>query len=235
MLYHRPNIKFRYCAALYLRQWLMLDQPLHMKVRKKSYQPDILQQIVSEYKAARSVRVIDHTDKKIKLSNAKRYQPFCDALNLYNGVAIRTRDDAVDIVETLQHDLFQSYKISALSAVTKSLWMRHQSPLVIYDSRACTALYHFGCDFDWGWYSEYCDEWEGVYAKHERDIVAACRWLSGSAFWKSLVRNNVRKEDELQALTASLWFRERVFDLWLYSEGGEEWPTNAEVALLIAE
>jgi hypothetical protein len=99
-----------------------------------------------------------------------------------------------------------------LSAASKFLWFRHQSPVVIYDGNALTCLRR-SCRIEG--YEEYRREWVRQFAERETDIQSACSELLR-------VKDFLLADDSanLERVTTCSWFHQRVFDKFLWWNGG---------------
>jgi hypothetical protein len=121
------------------------------------------------------------------------------------------------LAETFQ-GLYGKYLISAAS---KLLWLRHQSPVIIYDSRALACLNVrcskalVGCT-----YAVYRREWLRQFHNRESEIRAASKEL---ARVKDFSIAPAMTHHELMQLVSNEWFHHRVFDKFLW------WNSNDEV------
>ena len=91
-----------------------------------------------------------------------------------------------------------------LSAATKLLWLLRRDPVIIYDSQARVAL---GAPA--GNYARYVQLWRLGYAKHEDAIRSACATISSTG----------TKVPEFASDTGEEWFRQRVYDIFLWNVG----------------
>jgi hypothetical protein len=118
----------------------------------------------------------------------------------------------VDVVERLQAELVRERQL--LSAASKILWFHSQSPVKIYDARAVEAL-----GFRKGSYSDYCRVWAWKFDESEvvirRAIDKVVKHVDCTAIppWAHNEFRNVSKKR---------WFAERVFDKYLWEQGGGE-------------
>jgi hypothetical protein len=121
-------------------------------------------------------------------------------------------------VTTLATRFRERFNQFNLSAASKLLWLRHKLPFIIYDSRAVNALRDLGGTFENANYSEYCDCWRAQYHQREEAIKEAAARLHEV---RTFLPPWHRTEAELRALVSEPWFRERVFDIYLWEMGGE--------------
>ena len=108
-------------------------------------------------------------------------------------------DRLLDVVEVTSQRLAGMYgKKELLSAATKLLWLMHKDPVIIYDSQVRAAP-----RVPPGDYPRYVGWWHLMYSRHASGIRAATSRMRGSG---------VPFDRE--------WFRRRVFDMYLWAEGG---------------
>jgi hypothetical protein len=110
--------------------------------------------------------------------------------------------------------------VRALSFSTKALWLRFRSPIIIYDSRSREALC---CAQNCG-LEAFSHEWQKAYLKARAAIGTACRQLPTVA--KFSVSGNHVTRKAIADLISQEWFKERVFDSWLWHTGDDATPVN---------
>jgi hypothetical protein len=86
----------------------------------------------------------------------------------------------------------------------KLVWLLRRDPVIIYDSRARSALGTPSGD-----YVKYVKLWRRGCKEHKDEIRAACSALPRAG------RNNA----EIARETAQEWFRQRVYDIYLWNAG----------------
>jgi hypothetical protein len=139
------------------------------------------------------------------------------ALEALDAVADPITEDNVDaVVWELERTFEAVYGRYALSAASKFLWIRHRSPVVIYDAQACRTLKQLGSRFAAGSYKPFRREWLRHFAEHEGAIQEACAELHRV---REFSLAHEMPDDELAALAAQRWFHERVFDKFLWRTG----------------
>jgi len=120
----------------------------------------------------------------------------------------------VDSVEALVESFSELYGGKRLtSAASKLLWLKHRDGVAIYDQKARQAL-----GFSGESYRDFFAEWSKQYSIHERAIHGACARLPAVrdfALWGAQV-----PLDQITEVIGALWFRERVFDTYLWFQGG---------------
>lgn len=128
-----------------------------------------------------------------------------------------------DNVETKVNELAGQFKSdygkTLLSAASKFLWIIHQSPVIIYDSRALTCLrWLTGKNITERAYAEYRKEWLEQFETRKVDISSACDQLPRIKDFAP----STSHETELESIVTSAWFHERVFDKFLWWNGRSE-------------
>jgi hypothetical protein len=176
--------------------------------------------------------------KEIRLRNLHDAAQYYGVLRNFGGVAEKGLDAAFTLLEnaaqtvTLQSQsviavvsqLAKDFEIAypvkkkeKVSAASKFLWLRCQSPVVIRDTNAFACLQAASCgtltESDYG---AYWREWRRQFSKRKARIRSACAQLVGVKEF-SLAKDI--SDQELALLVASRWFQERVFDKFLLWNG----------------
>ena len=135
--------------------------------------------------------------------------------------ATRQHQSVVAIVAQLAKDFEKEYPKQSgkekVSAASKFLWLRCQSPVVIRDTNAFACLQAASCGrLPQSNYSSYCREWRRQFSKRKARIRAAC---AGLVRVKEFSLAKDMTDEELKSIVGSRWFRERVFDKFLWWNG----------------
>lgn len=158
---------------------------------------DSIAPAMSDYAIARGFRN--------EYENGKRYKPLFCIVN-----KIKKVDCAVDAVNYCASELEKKYKRKQLSAASKLLWFKFKSPIIIYDNLALKGLNkrlaHRGVKVREQNYAEYYKEWRTEYGKVEGAILKICK----------------QHLDKIDSVASEGWFRERVFDRYLWEKGKAE-------------
>jgi hypothetical protein len=121
-----------------------------------------------------------------------------------SGSSVRPREPSIEI-----------------SAASKFLWIRHKTPVVIYDDRAYKCLTgRLGCKIsvrNWprSGYDSYREQWIKQFDKREESIQLACAELVRLKDFSP----DDETEENLKSTVTSRWFFERVFDKFLWWGG----------------
>lgn len=131
-----------------------------------------------------------------------------------------TEKNVCERVSSLAGEFSKKYGKNAVSAASKFLWLRFRSPVVIFDSRAIGWLRANGYKVPYaGGYKEYRKHWLAAFSDHEKEISKAC---AGLAEVKDYSLAFEEKEKHVAEISQARWFKERVFDkyLWFNASGG---------------
>ena len=202
---------FKYCALHYLHLWLTQDKGPWAALaghdrRKKLFQ---LRRAAVAYGIARNLPEKFDRGKRLSL-----------VLEVIEG---HSRQDfsgskLVSSIERVSEEISDRYsekrgkKKSLPSLTTKFLWLKFRSPIIIMYSRARRALRVPNIDL-----KEYYSRWREEFAKHERQIQNACAYLPGLCEYGAFLDPPAR--GYVADISAKRWFRERVFDVYLWHQG----------------
>ena len=205
------NENFHYFALSYLNDWLDIDRPLfeHLDSQCPETGREALVSIANEYRVARCF-------PKEYEEDGDRLGPAYDRLQEVDRPG--SRPSAIDAVNELEFELTGFYGNRTLSAASKFLWFKFRSPVVIYDSRAVHTLELRRADC----YETYYSAWRAMYLScegktksYEEQIKQCCKSLPRARKYTAAKLS----EDKIRAITNKRWFRERVFDKFLYYNG----------------
>ncbi|WP_323536161.1 hypothetical protein [Xanthomonas campestris] len=102
-----------------------------------------------------------------------------------------------------------------ISAASKLIWLNTRDS-VIYDSRAVDALKQLTGEKVGDDYKSYCILWRETFTKHRKSLVKASKRLVEIHEFLPMTTPPPAK---LKKLAGEEWFLERVFDVWLWSQG----------------
>lgn len=197
---------FDFCALQFLNQWLE---------KEKSYcemlaSPDMDTQRLALAKAGGHFRVARNLPTKFeKEKGFSRYQPVLEVLSDIDEVSV---SNIADLVNQTRERISGHYGgRNVLSLTTKFLWLKFKSPVRIYDKQARIAL-----QSEEGDYTAFDNAFSEQYSACEEHIVEACSKL------KNILSYSVGPkmgQDEIENIVSKRWFRERVFDIYLWNQG----------------
>jgi hypothetical protein len=134
-----------------------------------------------------------------------------------NGVVV-TRDNVDSTVCKLAEEFASTCgRGKEISAASKFLWIRCKAPVVVLDERAKTCLRRLDGKIGED-YAQYRKKWLNQFEQREEAIRLACAELPRV---KDFSPDDETGEN-LKSTVTSRWFHERVFDKFLWWNGGTE-------------
>lgn len=198
---------FEFCALRYLLLWQRKEEALHISVKKAMPEVDDLRKALRHFQVARNFRGLEQ-DKKVELVRHA-------LLKIRGDGALSAEDKVMSLTKAFKDKGFQ-YNLSASS---KLLWLSLRKPFIIYDSRSLSALQskysHSAKKTD---YEAFCASWREAYKSHNEAILRAVNELPKV---RSFLPGATPPDTRLLALVNKPWFRERVFDIYLWELGGD--------------
>jgi len=201
-------MNFHFAAFTYLYEWVCYDRHF-IEVLAFARDPaptaeEACRQLVSmatHYNVIRNFKAEgDGTDRLLHVWNALK--------TVSKPVS---QHEAKDRIEGLVAVLKAQYRHELVSAVSKILWMRFGSPIVIYDSLTVKALKGWGCPTH-PTYGQFYDAWQKKFCEHEDEIGKVCEKLKGLSAAREFFDPGDIGEQEFDESVSTPWFRERVFD-----------------------
>lgn len=206
-----PRIKFEYCALRYLNMWLETEKAQHEALAGPDGPDGVdeakklaaLSKFATGYRIARNLRTAFDVDKDVA-----RLKPVLDILGKFcpedfDGELLQ------GAIRTVENQIRSAYgDRGVLSATTKFLWLKFRTPIIIYDRQARIALKTKTEDLA-GFYAK----WREGFEKNRPLIDAACDSLP------SVSKFTMWTTDEIAEVASQQWFRERVFDIYLWQIG----------------
>ena len=192
---------FPYCAKQYARSWSDGERPLFegLALADRSRRLEALQRGAGYFKIARNFRTAFDVGQGLE-----RFAPVLNVLEPFRSSALTT-DTLCETIADLRIQLAAGYGGGdRLSAATKLLWLLRRDPVIIYDSQARSALGAPSGD-----YATYVELWRRGYKAHKDEIREACAALPRAG----------RNKAEFARETAQEWFRQRVYDIYLWNAG----------------
>jgi hypothetical protein len=204
------------CALRYLNDWYQNDRGFLARLRRGNKDAARLKCINDIAKNYRVVRNFPSNGETNRLEAA---------LILLDAVPRPLTKKNVDVaVFSLADKFHKAYRGRNISAASKLLWFLHKSPVVIYDRQAVEGLNRL-CGRKSGKrdYADFREDWLLHYSHHEDEIRSACAELGRV---KDFSLAHAVPIAEFNEVVGSGWFRERVFDkyLWMEDNSVEESP-----------
>ncbi len=197
-----------YCAARFLRQWEKREASLYKAI---SSAPDdaTISKALAYFQVSRNFAGI-----KEKPENLGKIR---------SALVLVKQDDTLtseaEKVTALAEALEREFNKFNLSAATKLLWLSYRAPYIVHDKRAVTALSkRFKHKFDSRLYAEYAGAWRSEFDKIASNIEPAIASLSKG---RDFMPKTSLTEIDIADLAKQQWFKERVFDIFLWEVGGD--------------
>jgi hypothetical protein len=203
-----PKAGFKYYALHYLDLWVSQDKPCcdALDGADESKKLDTLKKAAVSYSIARTLPT--RYDKR------KRYGPVLKIIEAQNLVDFRGAR-LLPSIKKVKKKISRKYGgHGGLSATTKFLWLKMKSPIIIYDGRARKALYVRS-----GSIEEYYRRWREQFKPREQEIRDACASLHKVHEYTK--NPEIATPQHIAKVAAKRWFRERVFDVYLWDQGGK--------------
>lgn len=199
-----PIRSFRVCAKRYAETWSRGERPLFEGLASDDRRSrlEALQKSAGHFRIARNF----HKTFDVGLG-LERFAPVLKTLEPFRSSALGP-DTLCATVAALRVRLGKDYGGGdRLSAATKLLWLLRRDPAIIYDSQARLAL---GTPV--GDYEKYVELWRRGYRESGPAIREACAALPSNGISKVPFPRGAAPE----------WFRQRVYDIYLWSAGAQK-------------
>jgi len=205
---------FRYAAFTYLYEWVCYDRrSIDVLAFTRTSEPE------PEVACRELISVAKHYDiiRNFKLGEeTSRLLPAWNALKEIGKPV--SQEDAKERINQLVAKLRPTYGRDLWSAASKFLWMRFQSPIVIYDSITWKWMCAKGDCPSGGTYDDFYDTWQIKFAEYKVDILDACEELKELSTATKFFGPDKPTREEFEATVSSGWFAERVFDHAILNE-----------------
>lgn len=209
--------EINHAALAYLNQWYRTDRR-HMLGESDRLTGEALRKVAAKYMVARGISMKDARGKD--LPKPERERRWNDAARLVTK-ARRLRRSDVAIVSKLSEQLgeLDSRHHDLTSAATKFLWFAGRHSVRILDIRATWALRQLdqparGTELDYGWFEQ---AWAEQAERCCEEVDMAISNLPKQFHWSEIPRADEPKA--LQAAISQPWFKDRVFDKYLWTKG----------------
>ncbi len=205
------NDNFFYFAITYLNDWFLYDRKFFrdLKSRKPEKQLNGIRNAAKYYKISRNFSIIEEDERLGKA---------LELLNMTNRPSSRSniKNEVCDFSEKLK----SYYGKNVISAASKLLWLKYRAPIIIYDDRAANCLREMNSSLKINDYESYIILWVKYYKECKLKIEKACKNLYN---YKRFTLANNYSNKEIKNLISKRWFKERVFDkyLWYNSNNSE--------------
>jgi hypothetical protein len=203
---YQAEFPLEFCALRFLLQWLGKEEQLHRALVSNPTDEHI-RAALAYFQVSRNFKGLGNQPEKA---------------SLIRDLLVKTRTNPELTIEKKVEELAKTFKDRFkkcnLSAASKLLWLSFRNPVIIYDQRAEKALSKkLNCKPLDGSYSSYTEAWRRLYADYESEIGdAVTRLPRGRIFMPKCLLT----DEELLRTANEPWFKERVFDTFLWEVGG---------------
>lgn len=207
-----PKNTFDYYALHYLNLWVSRDRMWceALAGSDDSKKLRALAKAAAFYRIARNLRMCYDTGKDLP-----RYRPILKILDALNPDDFQAEKLLPSIMKVRDKISAEYGKREVLSATTKLLWLKIQSPIIIYDRQARNALKTAP-----GRIEEYYKKWREEFDRNEQQVRDACTALQKVHRYTECA--DLTTPEYIAKTTSLPWFRERVFDVYLWRKGLED-------------
>jgi len=204
-----PTVQLKFCALRYLNQWLEHDRIYceGLAGNDEATKLKALNKAAVFYRVSRNLP--ERYDRKKGLP---RFKPVLDILDTLAPANFHGDALLPGILRVRDQISAQYGTLGVLSLTTKFLWVKFQWPIIIYDSKARSAVGARTGDL-----ADYYARWRQRFNEHAKDIEAACNSLQNVVEYS--VNPDLATPRYVQELSGHQWFRERVFDIYLWHLG----------------
>lgn len=204
---------FEYCSLKYLDLWLSGESSWveAMRGNDRSAKLQAMANFAKAYRISRNFHL------KHELKDGVQAERFGEILDIIDALteADFAGDRLLPKLNEIRKQISARYGGSdVLSGTTKFLWLKLQSPIIIFDGQARVALDTKYADID-GFYVR----WRNSYEVHAAEIARSCSNLDQVR--RYCVDPAAVTPRFMEQVTSRTWFHERVFDIYLWTLGGQ--------------
>ena len=203
---------FEYCSLKYLDLWLS-GECRWVESMRDDDRPAKLQAMAN---FAKAYRISRNFHLKHELKDGVQTERFGYVLNLIDSLTAAdfAGDRMLPKLNDIRGQISEAYgDLDALSATTKFLWLRLQSPIIIFDRQARTALQSKHADID-----DFYHRWRTSFEVHAPEIAQVCSNLIEVRQY--CIDPKAMTPSFMEQVASQTWFHERVFDIFLWTVGG---------------
>ncbi len=205
-----PRANFNYFALHYLNLWLTYDCEFckalqgHDEARKLT----ALSNAATFYKVARNLpKACDVGEGTL------RYKPVLDVIDALDPSTFQ-EPRLISSIDRVHNQISEKYRRRRVTSLTtKFLWLKMKSPIIIYDKRARKAL---GTKPDLRAYYAEWRKWRKQFNSASDEINTACASLPKVTEYSA---PDAPTPQYVEEIASQVWFKERVFDVYLWSKG----------------
>ena len=202
------RVNFNYFALHYLNLWLSKVSGFceALEGHDEAAKLKALADAAAFYKVARNLPKAHDVGEGLL-----RYKPVLDVIDVQDSNGFR-EPRLIQSIENVRSKISARYLGRGVTSLTtKFLWLKMKSPIVIYDRRARRALRTEPDDL-----KEYYSRWRTEFSLLYDEISVACASLPRVHEYSA---PDAPTPQYVEKITSQPWFKERVFDVYLWSKG----------------
>lgn len=203
---------FEYCSLKYLDLWFS-GECRWVEAMRGDDRPAKLHAMAH---FAKAYRISRNFHLKHELKNGVQAERFGEILDIIDSLteADFAGDRLLPKLNEIRKQISARYGCAdVLSGTTKFLWLKLQSPIIIFDGQARVALDTKYADIN-GFYVR----WRNSYEVHATEIARACSNID--QIRRYCVDPAAVTPPFMKQVASQQWFHERVFDVFLWIVGG---------------
>lgn len=203
---------FKYCALYYLNQWVSKDR-VYCEVLSSDNELkklEVLKDAAWFYRIARNL-----PDRYDVGKGLPRLKPILDIIELQTPGMFKGTELLPSIIRVSELISSKYSHRKFLSLTTKFLWLKFKSPIIIYDNRARRAINTNPNDLE-----SYYLRWRESFESNASAIDIACNSLPKVHEYS--MNPEITTPEYIEKIASQQWFKERVFDMYLWHLGGKE-------------
>lgn len=211
----------KHAALAYANQWFMTDRGFLQELRPNhdlivSAEP--IGRLAAKYMVARHFKKPEQGQRDHRWTKVAKHLRQT-LMGLSDSVVTPTEIHALAARLGKVAPTREGTEMTLLSAATKFLWFAGQHNVRILDKRAVASLSELEQVSGIGTnYGEYRKAWENQFEAHEAEICDAIRKLPSQLRWS---RISFEFHSSAASVFQSAWFKDRVFDKYLWIVGAE--------------
>jgi hypothetical protein len=201
-------MNFNYFALHYLNLWLTKDREFceALEGYNEARKLHALAEAAAFYKVARNLPKAHDVGEGLL-----RYKPVLDVIDVLDPGTFQ-EPQLIQSIKDVRSQISERYRGRGVTSLTtKFLWLKMKSPIIIYDRRARKALRTKPDDLD-----EYYSRWREEFNLWYDEIAAACALLPRVHEYSA---PDAPSPQAVEQIASQPWFKERVFDVYLWSKG----------------
>lgn len=209
----------KYSAIHFLYQWLTIESKFYESFQSNN--TEIRRKKAIEI--ATYFKVVRNFSKKYDEGlGLKRFEPVINILDKNKNLNLQNINEAALLINDMTNELSLFYKCRVMSFASKLLWMENRYPIIIYDKKVRDGLSEFGYPSGDNNIFQYYDSWFSLYDKYRFEVIDSC---------DNLKKLNLNVKN-LNEIIESDWFKNRVFDIYIWFKGSGSLPRQELLNLL---